>query len=55
MDPLAQLVAASGYSNDAVLGDHARFGFNAALAKPFRLEELREVLGVILNAVGPAE
>ena len=44
LDPHARLVAASGYSNDAVLGEHGDSGFVAALAKPFRMAELQELL-----------
>ena len=37
-------VAASGYSEDRVMAEHAAHGFTAALAKPFRLDELARVL-----------
>jgi len=54
LDPIASLVAASGYSNDAVLGDYANYGFQAAIAKPFGLEELRRVLAMVLDLAHPA-
>jgi PAS domain S-box-containing protein len=48
--PLQQLVpglpiiAASGYSDDPVMAEPALFGFSASLRKPFRLNELSELL-----------
>ena len=48
--PLRQLVpglpiiAASGYSDDPVMAEPALFGFSASLRKPFRLNELSELL-----------
>ncbi|OQX20301.1 MAG: hypothetical protein BWK76_01615 [Desulfobulbaceae bacterium A2] len=44
LDPAARLVVASGYSNDPVLAHYRDYGFIAAIAKPFRLDELVEVL-----------
>ncbi len=43
-DPAARLIVASGYSNDPVMADFARYGFSHALLKPFRMEELGEIL-----------
>lgn len=49
-DPAVRAVLMTGYNHTVTLGDHARHGFNAALAKPFLMETLRttltEVLGV---------
>jgi PAS domain S-box-containing protein len=45
-------VAASGYSDDRVMAEHAAHGFMAALAKPFRLDELARVLQEVV-APGP--
>ena len=48
--PLRQLVpglpiiASSGYSDDPVMAEPALFGFSASLPKPFRLDELGELL-----------
>ncbi len=42
LDPEARVMVASGYSSDPVLADPRSFGFRAALAKPFLLEELEE-------------
>jgi PAS domain S-box-containing protein len=44
LDPDARLIAASGYSTDAVIGSHGRYGFRSSLAKPFRMGELERAL-----------
>lgn len=38
------LVVSSGYSTDPVLSDHGTYGFDRAIEKPFRLDDLRRVL-----------
>jgi two-component system cell cycle sensor histidine kinase/response regulator CckA len=44
LDPTARLIVASGYSNDPVMAGYASYGFSEALRKPFRLEELSDVM-----------
>lgn len=44
LDPSARLVACSGHAADPVLLDPERFGFQAALAKPYRLTDLVQLL-----------
>ena len=52
--PLAKLIpglpiiASSGYSDDPVMAEPALFGFCASLHKPFRLEELGELLAELI-------
>ncbi len=50
LDPEVVAVATSGYSNDEVMSDPTRFGFTAALSKPFRLQNLRELLSSLRNS-----
>ena len=53
--PLRQLsatlpiIASSGYSDDPVMADPAQFGFNASLHKPFRLNELGDLLAQLVK------
>ena len=55
--PAAKVVVSSGYSNDPVMADYTSYGFAAVLAKPYRLEDIGEVLKKLLedgaNIVGP--
>ena len=43
-EPAVVAIVASGYSNDPVMSDFSRFGFSAALPKPFGLAALGNVL-----------
>ena len=40
MDPRVPAIVSSGYSNDAVLADFRRFGFQAKVAKPYEIDQL---------------
>ncbi|HXK16826.1 MAG TPA: PAS domain S-box protein [Polyangiaceae bacterium] len=42
--PGVPIIASSGYSDDPVMAEPAQFGFSASLPKPFRLDELDELL-----------
>jgi PAS domain S-box-containing protein len=57
--PLRQLlpglpvIAWSGYSDDPVMAEPARFGFSASLRKPFRLNELSDLLDRLVGRRAP--
>ncbi len=40
LDPGVRAIASSGYSSDPVLAQPGRYGFQAILAKPFRVEDI---------------
>ncbi len=40
----AIVIASSGYSNDPVMTDYTKYGFAAAIAKPFRFADLEYLL-----------
>lgn len=40
INPNAQVIVASGYSNDPIMANYKDFGFCAAISKPFQLHEL---------------
>lgn len=44
INPDACLIVSSGYSNDPVMADYQKFGFSAAIAKPYSIEEFQQVL-----------
>lgn len=53
IDPDIKAVISSGYTNDPAMADYRSFGFKAIASKPYRLEEMNDVLQKILNI--PAE
>ena len=49
IDPNALLIVSSGYSNDPVVADYSRYGFSAAVSKPFDVKGLVNELGRLLR------
>jgi len=47
--PEAKIIASSGYSNDSVMADYEKFGFCGAVAKPYRMQELLEVVARVME------
>jgi PAS domain S-box-containing protein len=52
MDPAVKAIASSGYSDDPVLAEPAKYGFSAVLKKPYMAGELQEVLHAVLAKSG---
>ncbi|MBC8018630.1 MAG: PAS domain S-box protein [Verrucomicrobia bacterium] len=50
IDPQVCLIVSSGYSNDPVMSDYSTFGFNGAIAKPYNMMELEQLLSSVLSA-----
>jgi PAS domain S-box-containing protein len=48
VDPKAKIIVASGYSNDPVMADYKKYGFQAAIAKPFDLKDLSDAIASVL-------
>jgi PAS domain S-box-containing protein len=44
VDPDAVAVVSSGYFNDPVMADFARYGFRGVIAKPYKVKELSKVI-----------
>jgi len=44
LHPKAKVIVSSGYYDAPVLADHAAYGFDAALVKPYKIHELSKVL-----------
>ncbi|MGD9365643.1 MAG: ATP-binding protein [Desulfobacteraceae bacterium] len=55
VDPQARAIVSSGYSTDPVMADFSRFGFAAAVSKPFRIEELCKTISNILSDQRPSQ
>lgn len=50
IDPTAKVIASSGHLEHPVMLDHKKFGFNATLEKPYKLEKLQQVIEAVINA-----
>lgn len=48
-DPSVCAIVSSGYSNDPVMADHAKYGFKGVLAKPYQIEEMHEILKSVIG------
>jgi len=48
IDPQAKAVVSSGYINDPVMTDFRKYGFTGALAKPYKKEDLNDVLNKVI-------
>lgn len=44
IDPNVKAIVSSGYSNDSVMANYRDYGFKGALSKPYKLNDLSEVL-----------
>ena len=49
MDPQARLIVSSGYSNDPIMAEPAKFGFCAMLVKPYTLAEMTRTMAKVLG------
>ncbi len=49
IDPQAKAVASSGYSSAPVMSEFKKYGFRGVLTKPYRMQELSELLHRILK------
>ena len=43
-DPDVKAVVSSGYTNDPVMQEYAKYGFSGRLTKPYRINEMRVLL-----------
>ena len=48
IDPAARVIVSSGYSEDPVMADYREFGFAGVVSKPYDIQELSQVLGLVL-------
>jgi len=53
VNPHARVVVSSGYSDDPVMANYRAYGFIAAIAKPYKPQEIFEVLGQVIGTDTP--
>lgn len=51
MDPGVKAIVSSGYFNDPIMSSYREFGFKDVITKPYRIEELGEVLYRVINDI----
>ncbi|MBW2458810.1 MAG: PAS domain S-box protein [Deltaproteobacteria bacterium] len=49
MDPAARCIVSSGFASDPILADHASYGFDGVLAKPYLLQALGDEVAKVLS------
>jgi two-component system cell cycle sensor histidine kinase/response regulator CckA len=49
IDPGVVAIVSSGYSDDAVMANYHKYGFRARLTKPYKIQDLRDVLNALLG------
>ena len=49
IDPKVKAIVASGYSKDPVLANYSNYGFKGGLRKPFRMDQVLNMVGRILE------
>jgi len=47
IDPKVEAVISSGYSNDPIMLEYREYGFKGALAKPFQISQLVEIVSTV--------
>ncbi len=55
INPGAVAIASSGYSDDPILSNYGEFRFKGAISKPYRIEDLGEILRKTIGAKTSAE
>jgi two-component system cell cycle sensor histidine kinase/response regulator CckA len=49
IDPNVKAIVSSGYSNDPVMSDYRKYGFDGVVAKPYKIEELTKVVKKVME------
>ena len=48
IDPSVKALVSSGYSHDSVMSNFHQYGFKGIVHKPYKTQDLKEILGKIL-------
>jgi len=49
IDPQVKAIVSSGYSNDPIMSNYKQYGFSGAIAKPYGIKGLGEILYKVIN------
>lgn len=49
LDPNIKAIVSSGYSDDPVMADFSKYGFNGVIAKPYKVSDISHLLHELLN------
>jgi two-component system, cell cycle sensor histidine kinase and response regulator CckA len=49
IDPMVKAIVSSGYSNDPIMTDFRKYGFQDVIRKPYRIREMSEVIHRVLT------
>jgi CheY-like chemotaxis protein len=49
LDPAVKAIVSSGYSNDPIMADFRKHGFNGVVTKPYRIKELSDEVHRVIN------
>ena len=55
IDPHANVIVASGYSNDPIMSNYQDYGFKGVVAKPISMETLKQTLIKVLGPHGKTQ
>ncbi|UNC91354.1 response regulator [Candidatus Contubernalis alkaliaceticus] len=50
IDPTIKAIVSSGYSSDPVMSYYSEYGFSGVVSKPYKIEELAEVISKFLHS-----
>jgi PAS domain S-box-containing protein len=53
IDPGVRALVSSGYSNDPVMANYRRYGFQGVIVKPYKVDDLKATLQKVLKKVQP--
>jgi PAS domain S-box-containing protein len=50
IDATVKAIVSSGYSNDPIMSDYQKYGFNGVMTKPFNIQALGETIAALLES-----
>jgi PAS domain S-box-containing protein len=55
IDSKAKVIVSSGYSNDLIMANYKEYGFAGVVSKPYKVQELSELLHKVISGVNKLE